>query len=151
MHASAAMIVFLFSPKMPLWPKALKNAGYSTCLIGKWGLGEPGTTGIPNRKGFDEFFGYLNQKHAHNYFLSISGTMKKWWSYRATWEWAGKSTPTTCLPIKPSSTSGSRIRTPSFLNWHIPSPMPTTSVDPLRGTGWKSRIWVSSKKRLAGT
>lgn len=46
----------------------LKAAGYTTALIGKWGLGEPGTTGVPNRKGFDEFFGYLNQGHAHNYY-----------------------------------------------------------------------------------
>ncbi len=46
----------------------LKSAGYSTALFGKWGLGEPGTTGVPNAKGFDEFFGYLNQGHAHNSF-----------------------------------------------------------------------------------
>jgi arylsulfatase A-like enzyme len=46
----------------------LKAAGYRTGLIGKWGLGEPGTTGIPNRKGFDYFYGYLNQVHAHNYY-----------------------------------------------------------------------------------
>lgn len=44
----------------------LKQAGYATGLFGKWGLGEPDTTGVPNRKGFDEFFGYLNQGHAHN-------------------------------------------------------------------------------------
>jgi arylsulfatase A-like enzyme len=48
--------------------EVLKNAGYTTALIGKWGLGEPGTTGTPNRKGFDYFFGYLNQKHAHDYY-----------------------------------------------------------------------------------
>src|SRR5260370_28980338 len=35
--------------------EVLKSAGYATGLIGKWGLGEPGTTGIPNRKGFDYF------------------------------------------------------------------------------------------------
>jgi len=45
-----------------------KQAGYATGIIGKWGLGEAGTTGIPNRKGFDEFFGYLNQALAHNYY-----------------------------------------------------------------------------------
>lgn len=45
-----------------------KQAGYATALIGKWGLGEPDTTGIPNRQGFDYFFGYLNQRHAHNYY-----------------------------------------------------------------------------------
>jgi arylsulfatase A-like enzyme len=58
--------------RIPLRPEdvtvaqVLKSAGYATALVGKWGLGEPDTTGIPNRKGFDEFFGYLNQRHAHN-------------------------------------------------------------------------------------
>jgi len=46
----------------------LKGAGYTTAIIGKWGLGEPGTTGVPNLKGFDEWFGYLNQRRAHNYY-----------------------------------------------------------------------------------
>jgi arylsulfatase A-like enzyme len=46
--------------------EALKPAGYSTALIGKWGLGDEGTTGLPTRQGFDSFFGYLNQGHAHN-------------------------------------------------------------------------------------
>jgi arylsulfatase A-like enzyme len=46
----------------------LKDAGYATGLIGKWGLGEPDTEGIPNRQGFDEFFGYLNQGRAHTYY-----------------------------------------------------------------------------------
>lgn len=45
----------------------LKKAGYATGLSGKWGLGEDGSTGVPNKKGFDSFFGYLNQHHAHNY------------------------------------------------------------------------------------
>lgn len=48
--------------------EVLKARGYDTALIGKWGLGEPGTEGIPNRQGFDYFFGYLNQQHAHNYY-----------------------------------------------------------------------------------
>jgi len=48
--------------------EVLKDAGYVTGIVGKWGLGEPGTTGIPNKKGFDEWFGYLNQRHAHNYY-----------------------------------------------------------------------------------
>ena len=46
----------------------LKSAGYTTALIGKWGLGEAESTGIPNKKGFDYFFGYLNQIRAHNYY-----------------------------------------------------------------------------------
>jgi len=46
----------------------LKSAGYATGIVGKWGLGEPDTTGVPNRQGFDYWFGYLNQRNAHNYY-----------------------------------------------------------------------------------
>ena len=49
-------------------PEVLKTAGYRTGMFGKWGLGENDTTGQPNRKGFDEWFGYLNQQHAHFYY-----------------------------------------------------------------------------------
>jgi arylsulfatase A-like enzyme len=50
--------------------KVLQAAGYRTALIGKWGLGDigPAETGLPRKQGFDEFFGYLNQRHAHNHF-----------------------------------------------------------------------------------
>jgi arylsulfatase A-like enzyme len=46
----------------------LQTAGYTNGLFGKWGLGQEGTEGVPTRKGFDEFFGYLDQHHAHNYY-----------------------------------------------------------------------------------
>lgn len=46
----------------------LQQNGYATGMFGKWGLGEIGTTGSPEIKGFDEFFGYLNQGHAHDYY-----------------------------------------------------------------------------------
>lgn len=48
--------------------EVLQEVGYRTGLVGKWGLGEPGTPGIPNRQGFDVFYSYLNQQHAHNYY-----------------------------------------------------------------------------------
>jgi arylsulfatase A-like enzyme len=48
--------------------EALREAGYVTGAIGKWGLGEPATAGTPNRRGFDEWFGYLNQNHAPYYY-----------------------------------------------------------------------------------
>jgi arylsulfatase A-like enzyme len=47
--------------------RVLKEAGYATGLAGKWGLGHEGSTGVPTRQGFDYFFGYLDQHHAHNY------------------------------------------------------------------------------------
>ena len=46
----------------------LHGAGYQTGLVGKWGLGQEKSTGVPTRKGFDFFFGYLDQAHAHNYY-----------------------------------------------------------------------------------
>ena len=46
----------------------LKQAGYATGMVGKWGLGEPGTTGDPQQQGFDHYFGYTDQVHAHNYY-----------------------------------------------------------------------------------
>ncbi|MCI0703228.1 MAG: arylsulfatase [Planctomycetia bacterium] len=47
---------------------ALKKAGYVTGCAGKWGLGDPGTAGVPSKQGYDHFFGFLNQTHAHNYY-----------------------------------------------------------------------------------
>lgn len=46
----------------------LQRAGYATGITGKWGLGEPGSTGLPNDHGFDEWLGYLNQNHAADYY-----------------------------------------------------------------------------------
>jgi arylsulfatase A-like enzyme len=46
----------------------LKDAGYRTALIGKWGLGESEAPGRPDRKGFEYSFGYLSQTHAHRQF-----------------------------------------------------------------------------------
>jgi arylsulfatase A-like enzyme len=48
--------------------EVLKEAGYVTGVFGKWGLGDYGTDGVPWKQGFDEFFGYLHQFHAHFYY-----------------------------------------------------------------------------------
>lgn len=48
--------------------EVLKSADYTTGLIGKWGLGEVDQPGFVMNQGFDRFFGYLNQVHAHNYY-----------------------------------------------------------------------------------
>ncbi|HZN12271.1 MAG TPA: sulfatase-like hydrolase/transferase, partial [Blastocatellia bacterium] len=60
--------------EIPLRPEdvtvaeVLKDAGYRTAVIGKWGLGGPGTAGEPNKKGFDYAFGFLDHRHAHRQF-----------------------------------------------------------------------------------
>ncbi len=48
--------------------KVLRQAGYATGAVGKWGLGPVGSTGDPNQQGFDLFFGYNCQAAAHSYF-----------------------------------------------------------------------------------
>ncbi len=51
-----------------LMPEIFRKAGYATGAIGKWGLGPVGSTGDPNRHGFDLFFGYNCQAVAHSYY-----------------------------------------------------------------------------------
>lgn len=48
--------------------RALKDAGYATGGFGKWGCGGRGTSGVPEKHGFDRFFGYYHQVHTHTYF-----------------------------------------------------------------------------------
>lgn len=60
--------------QMPLPPgtvtvaNVLKKAGYATACTGKWGMGMFDTTGSPLKSGFDHFFGYNCQRHAHSYY-----------------------------------------------------------------------------------
>ncbi len=51
-------------------PKLLKQAGYHTGCIGKYGLGKPLPMDDPAHKGFDEFFGYVGTSHAHNFYTT---------------------------------------------------------------------------------
>lgn len=73
-HTGHATVRGNGSPEVPLGAsettvaQVFKAVGYETALIGKWGVGGNGTSGAPNRKGFDYFFGYLTQQEAHNYY-----------------------------------------------------------------------------------
>jgi arylsulfatase A len=58
--------------------KLMKQAGYTTGAIGKWGLGMHNTTGDPNKQGFDYFYGYLCQKQAHNFYPTHLWENGKW-------------------------------------------------------------------------
>jgi arylsulfatase A-like enzyme len=48
--------------------RLLQASGYHTGLIGKWGLADAGLPGVPQKQGFDEFVGYLENVHAHDYY-----------------------------------------------------------------------------------
>lgn len=52
----------------PTLASMLKEVGYATGGFGKWGIGGRGTSGVPEKHGFDEFFGYYDQVHAHTYY-----------------------------------------------------------------------------------
>jgi arylsulfatase A len=52
----------------PALASLLKQAGYATGAFGKWGLGGVGSSGDPLKQGFDRFFGYNDQRQAHNYY-----------------------------------------------------------------------------------
>lgn len=49
-------------------PNLLQKVGYHTSCVGKFGLGKPLPLNDPERKGFDEFFGYVGTSHAHNFY-----------------------------------------------------------------------------------
>ncbi|WP_228445554.1 arylsulfatase [Thalassotalea sp. HSM 43] len=72
--------------QMPLRPGTdtigtmMQQAGYETALIGKWGLGGPGSYGTPNKQGFDYFFGYLDQKQAHNHYPTHLWKNEQWFA-----------------------------------------------------------------------
>jgi len=55
-------------PEDQIVPEVLKQADYTTAIIGKWALGDAGSTGSPNRKGFDYSFGFLTTHEAHDYY-----------------------------------------------------------------------------------
>lgn len=69
-------------------PKALKNKGYQSAIIGKWGVGHPPTPTDPLRTGFDEHYGYINMWHAHNFYpeflyknaekITLAGNVTDW-------------------------------------------------------------------------
>lgn len=57
-------------PETVTFADLLQEAGYTVGGFGKWGLGEIETTGVPEQQGFDEFFGYYHQVHAHSHYTT---------------------------------------------------------------------------------
>ncbi|MCR8632258.1 arylsulfatase [Paenibacillus radicis (ex Xue et al. 2023)] len=55
-------------PEDTILTEVLKEVGYETACIGKWGLGKAGSSGYPTHKGFDYFYGYDSHRVAHDYY-----------------------------------------------------------------------------------
>ncbi|MEW6157086.1 MAG: arylsulfatase [Verrucomicrobiota bacterium] len=62
--------------------EVLKSAGYRTAAIGKWGLGLENSSGHPRKQGFDEWLGYLDQTHAHDYYPTNLWRNENSWTVR---------------------------------------------------------------------
>ena len=58
--------------------KMLKERNYATGMVGKWGMGVVGTTGSPLNHGFDYYYGYLDQKQAHNFYPTHLWENDRW-------------------------------------------------------------------------
>jgi arylsulfatase A-like enzyme len=74
----------------PTVASLLKGAGYRTALFGKWGLGGPGTGSVPNTRGFEQFYGYLDQQHAHNSYPEHLWDNQNEVMLRDNWFWQRK-------------------------------------------------------------
>ena len=70
-RANAGTIPLRPDPEDRTVAQLLKESGYATGLFGKWGLGDFGSTGTPDKKGFDEYYGFLHQVHPHNYYTDF--------------------------------------------------------------------------------
>jgi arylsulfatase A-like enzyme len=70
-RANAGTIPLRADPEDRTVAQLLHDNGYSTGLFGKWGLGDFGSSGTPDKKGFDEYYGFLHQVHPHNYYTDF--------------------------------------------------------------------------------
>jgi len=70
-RANAGTIPLRPDPEDRTVAQLLKESGYTTARFGKWGLGDFGSTGTPDKKGFDEYYGFLHQVHPHNYYTDF--------------------------------------------------------------------------------
>jgi len=70
-RANAGTIPLRADPEDRTVAQLLRENGYSTGLFGKWGLGDFGSAGIPDKKGFDEYYGFLHQVHPHDYYTDF--------------------------------------------------------------------------------
>ncbi|WP_369410357.1 arylsulfatase [Neiella litorisoli] len=81
----------------------MKQAGYHTALIGKWGLGGPGSYGMPTKQGFDYFFGYMDQKQAHNHYPTHLWRNEEWFALDNEWLDVHQALPAGVDPHDPKS------------------------------------------------
>ncbi len=133
--------------QMPLPPgtftvaRLLKEAGYDTACIGKWGLGFWGTSGDPNTMGFDDFFGYNCQIKAHDYYPDYL------WRNGQKVPLDGKTYSQDLIAKEALKWVGERKGKPFFLYLPFTLPHPTYTIPDLGE--YKDKDWTEQEKTYA--
>ncbi len=125
----------------PTVAQILKDAGYATACTGKWGLGMWDTTGSPLKKGFDFFYGYNCQRHAHTYFPSYL------WRNDKREELDGKTYSQNLIQKETLHWVRAHAEKPFFLFYAITLPHAKLEIDDL-GI-YRDRPWTDRQKALA--
>ena len=119
----------------------LKGAGYATACTGKWGLGMWDTTGSPLKKGFDFFYGYNCQRHAHTYFPTYL------WRNATREELDGKTYSQNLIQKETLNWVRAHADKPFFLYYAITLPHAKLEID---DPGiYRDRPWTKDQKALA--
>lgn len=121
--------------------QVLKGAGYATACAGKWGMGMFDTTGSPLRKGFDHFYGYNCQRHAHSYFP------KYLWSDDQRIELDGKTYAMDLIGKNTLDWVRGHASQPFFLFYAITLPHGKFEIDDLGQ--YKDKPWTDLQKTYA--
>ena len=124
-----------------------KQAGYHTAAIGKWGLGDAGSEGIPTVKGFDEWFGYLTESSANTHYPTTL------WRNQTNLFWSGNThgKQDTFAPYLFTQASTNFVhlnqRKPFFL--YLAYALPAPPLESPTDKPYKNETWPKPQKTLA--
>jgi arylsulfatase A len=121
--------------------QVLKGAGYATACTGKWGMGMFDTSGSPLKMGFDHFFGYNCQRHAHSYFPSYL------WNDDKRIDLEKKTYAQNLIAEDTLSWVKAHSNEPFFLFYAITLPHGNFEIDDLGQ--YKDKPWTDLQKRYA--
>ena len=128
--------------------KLLKENGYATACMGKWGMGMFDTTGSPLKNGFDHFFGYNCQRHAHSYFPTyLYRDDQRFELPGNTGKGVGKTYAQELIQQDVEGWVRAQKDKPFFLYYAITLPHGTHEIDDLGA--YKDKPWTPTQKAYA--
>ena len=163
LHTGHATIRGNKKPEAGLLPREatvaslLRQAGYHAAIYGKWGMGGPGTGSVPNTRGFDRFYGYLDQQHAHNYYPAHLWENQNEVFLTGNWFDQRKVYAPDLFTERVLALAKEPPQQPFFLYWSTTIPHANNELGALRGNGmevpsdapYTSRDWPHTEKNFA--